>query len=311
MVLSVELLALLGVKHKRELELRLIKSLYGLKQAGRLWNLLLHKTLVELGYCQCYTDSCLYFKRDAEMVVLELKDLGVVSKFLGIGFEYDKDKGWLVEQRQVIQDLLDKFGLASASAVRVPIGGENDNESEGDLLPKHGAGNPERPTVQTFQSLVGSLLWIARCTRPDIAFAAHRVTRRTHAPRVNDWRLAKKIARYLKSVETHRRQVRRRGRLSRGGQPERPTVQTFQSLIGSLLWITRCTRPDITFAVHRVTRLTHAPRVNDWRLAKKIARYLKSVETHRRQVRRRGRLWAVSSGCSRRYGGYELCPLHM
>ncbi|OWZ14944.1 hypothetical protein PHMEG_00011504 [Phytophthora megakarya] len=228
MVLSVELLALLGVKHKRELELRLIKSLYGLKLAGRLWNLLLHKTLVELGYCQCYTDSCLYFKRDAggvtlvgvyvddllvtgtsnervetffkEMVVLELKGLGVVSKFLGIGFEYDKDKGWLVEQRQVIQDLLDKFGLASASAVRVPIGGENDNESEGDLLPKHGAGNPERPTVQTFQSLVGSLLWIARCTRPDIAFAAHRVTRRTHAPRVNDWRLAKKIARYLKGT---------------------------------------------------------------------------------------------------------------
>ncbi|KAE8889350.1 hypothetical protein PF007_g14784 [Phytophthora fragariae] len=223
-----ELLALLGVKHKGQLALRLIKSLYGLKQAGRLWNRLLHKILVKLGFCQCYTDSCLYYKRDAggvtlvgvyvddlvvtgtsnvrvdaffeDMAVLELKDLGVVSKFLGIGFEYDKDKGWLLEQRQVILGMLDKFGLSEASAVRVPIGGEHENDVDGELLPNDGAGSPQRPTVQTFQSLVGSLLWIARCTRPDIAYAVHRVTRRTHEPRVSDWRLAKKIARYLKGT---------------------------------------------------------------------------------------------------------------
>ncbi|KAG6609052.1 Integrase catalytic core protein [Phytophthora cinnamomi] len=206
-----ELLALLGVKHKGQLALRLIKSLYGLKQAGRLWNRLLHKILVKLGFCQCYTDGCLYYKRDAggvtlvgvyvddllvtgtsnarvdaffeDMAVLELKDLGVVSKFLGIGFEYDKDKGWLLEQRQAILGMLDKFGLSEASAVRVPIGGEHESDVDGELLPNDGAGSPQRPTVQTFQSLVGSLLWVARCTRPDIAYAVHRVTRRTHEPR--------------------------------------------------------------------------------------------------------------------------------
>ncbi|KAG6572596.1 Integrase catalytic core protein [Phytophthora cinnamomi] len=223
-----ELLALLGVKHKGQLALRLIKSLYGLKQAGRLWNRLLHKILVKLGFCQCYTDGCLYYKRDAsgvtlvgvyvddllvtgtsnarvdaffeDMAVLELKDLGVVSKFLGIGFEYDKDKGWLLEQRQAILGMLDKFGLSEASAVRVPIGGEHESDVDGELLPNDGAGSPQRPTVQTFQSLVGSLLWVARCTRPDIAYAVHRVTRRTHEPRVSDWRLAEKIARYLKGT---------------------------------------------------------------------------------------------------------------
>uniref|UniRef100_A0AAV1TE48 Polyprotein n=1 Tax=Peronospora matthiolae TaxID=2874970 RepID=A0AAV1TE48_9STRA len=61
-----------------------------------------------------------------------------------------------------------------------------------------GKGSPKRPTVQTFQSLVGSLLWISRCTRLAIAFAVHRVTRRSHAPSEGDWRLAKKIAKYLK-----------------------------------------------------------------------------------------------------------------
>jgi hypothetical protein len=45
--------------------------------------------------------------------------------------------------------------------------------------------------------VVGALLWVARCTRPDIAFAVHRATRRTHQPTEGDWKLAKKILRYL------------------------------------------------------------------------------------------------------------------
>ncbi|POM79276.1 Retrotransposon Tca5 Polyprotein [Phytophthora palmivora] len=36
-------------------------------------------------------------------------------------------------------------------------------------------------SVKKVDSLVGGLLWIARCTRPDIAFAVHRVTRHSHA----------------------------------------------------------------------------------------------------------------------------------
>ncbi|GMF48391.1 unnamed protein product [Phytophthora fragariaefolia] len=116
----------LGAQHKRELVLQFKKSLFGLKQAGRLRNQLLHRVLTKLEYMQCYTDSCLYCKRDAtgvtlvgvnvndplvsgtsevrvdeplgQMVVLKLKILSVVSKFLGIAFVYDKDSGWRLEQ---------------------------------------------------------------------------------------------------------------------------------------------------------------------------------------------------------------------
>ena len=55
-------------------------------------------------------------------------------------------------------------------------------------------------TIRQFQSLVGSLLWVARCTRPDIAFTVRKVTRQTHAPRLLDRNLAKRIARYLKDT---------------------------------------------------------------------------------------------------------------
>jgi hypothetical protein len=38
---------------------------------------------------------------------------------------------------------------------------------------------------------------LARCTRPDIAFAVHQLIRRTHATRKSDQLLAKRILRYL------------------------------------------------------------------------------------------------------------------
>ncbi|KAE9048710.1 hypothetical protein PR002_g313 [Phytophthora rubi] len=55
-----------------------------------------------------------------------------------------------------------------------------------------------------FQLMMGCLLWIARCTRPGIAFAVHREPRRSHTPRQNDWRLAKSIARYLEGTIDYR-----------------------------------------------------------------------------------------------------------
>ena len=41
---------------------RLVKSQYGLKKAGRLWNQLLHQTLVQAGFTQSVTDACVFYK---------------------------------------------------------------------------------------------------------------------------------------------------------------------------------------------------------------------------------------------------------
>uniref|UniRef100_A0AAV1VDP0 Reverse transcriptase Ty1/copia-type domain-containing protein n=1 Tax=Peronospora matthiolae TaxID=2874970 RepID=A0AAV1VDP0_9STRA len=124
----------------------------------------------------------------------------MVFKFLGILFRYDDDNGRKLNQEPLIDEMLERFGLVESAAVRVPIGGD-DGVEEGALLPSNGKGSPKRPNVQTFQSIVGSLLWLSRCTRPEISFAVHRVTRRSHAPSEGDWRLAKKIAKYLKGTK--------------------------------------------------------------------------------------------------------------
>ncbi|POM60962.1 Integrase catalytic core protein, partial [Phytophthora palmivora] len=69
-----------------------------------------------------------------------------------------------------------------------------------ELLPVHGGAG--FATVKTFQSLVGSLLWITRCTRPDVAFAVHKITWRTNAPTLGDWKLAKRVLCFLARTST-------------------------------------------------------------------------------------------------------------
>ena len=59
-------------------------------------------------------------------------------------------------------------------------------------------------TTKKFQSLVGSLLLFSLCIRPYISYAVHRVSRRTHSPTLGDFKLAKRVARYLQGTNTVR-----------------------------------------------------------------------------------------------------------
>ena len=51
---------------------KLNKSLYGLKQSGRIWNLLLHDYLIERGFKQSLTDMCVYTKQNHDCQVILL-----------------------------------------------------------------------------------------------------------------------------------------------------------------------------------------------------------------------------------------------
>ncbi|KAG2995995.1 hypothetical protein PC121_g20298 [Phytophthora cactorum] len=125
-----------------------------------------------------------------ELASLSIKNLGRAHKFLGMRVNYDDVNGYRLDQELKIMDMLKEFGMEMAHSVRTLIGEEwsGESESNAELLPAAGSG--ETPTITKFQSLVGSLLWVARCTRPDIAFAVHKASRRTHCPTIADWKLA-------------------------------------------------------------------------------------------------------------------------
>ncbi|KAG6623476.1 Copia LTR rider [Phytophthora cinnamomi] len=109
-----------------------------------------------LGTMLCYTDSCLYIEHEAnvktlvgiyvadvlvtgtsvkkvdyffnDMKVVELNDIGVVTKFLGIVFDNDVEVGWTLSQEAVNDEMLEMYGLAEAAPVHVPISGEDSDE---------------------------------------------------------------------------------------------------------------------------------------------------------------------------------------
>ena len=49
-------------KSGKKLVFKLKKSLYGLKQSGRNWNIKLHSHLIEQGFVQSQVDTCVYRK---------------------------------------------------------------------------------------------------------------------------------------------------------------------------------------------------------------------------------------------------------
>ncbi|CAI5746301.1 unnamed protein product [Peronospora destructor] len=168
--------SLYGLKQAGQVVLQLKQSLYGLKQAGRLWPQLLHALGAITRTSQKRVDEVFDL-----LTTLQIKDLGVVSKFLGMRITHSAKFGYELDQEVTIAE---RFRLQDAHSAMTPIELSHDNNTrEADaLLPKESTVGSA--SVQKFQSIVGSLLWLARCTRPDIAYAVHRATRRTDYKRL-------------------------------------------------------------------------------------------------------------------------------
>ncbi|KAE9076986.1 hypothetical protein PF010_g23685 [Phytophthora fragariae] len=106
-----------------------------------------------------------------ELTELSVKNLGPASKFLGMRVTYNEYEGCDLDQELAIEEMLREHGMASVHSVRTPIGAESNeiDEASDELLPMSGGDGVV--TVRKFQSLVGSLMWVARRTCPDITYA--------------------------------------------------------------------------------------------------------------------------------------------
>ena len=203
--------------------LKLLKSLYGLKQAGREWSNMLKEKILALGFKPCFSVDCLYYKevdgkfvlvatyvddvfvvaqdeRDAEAVFeglkdLEIKNLGNASKALGMVLSREEGGSYSVSQQGNIESLVTELGLHHAKPLSLPIA--TNYQSHADNETPLGTSKSGGATLREYQSLVGSLLWIMRCSRPDIAFAVQVLTQQMKGPRVCDWELARKVVQYL------------------------------------------------------------------------------------------------------------------
>ncbi|CAB1109720.1 unnamed protein product [Ectocarpus sp. CCAP 1310/34] len=195
---------------------KLNKSLYGLKQASRQWHSHLAKCLICLGIIQCMADTCVFrligegrvvvtlvvhvddifsigeeercdqFGRDLRTMV-PVKNLGDLRWYPGCFYERDWDAGTLkISQQTYAEELGMEFGVEYGKEIPLPVGlklSEFDQDEEVVSWP--------------FRELIGSLMWLATQTRPDIANAVRAVARYWASPKEIHWRTGLGILGYV------------------------------------------------------------------------------------------------------------------
>jgi hypothetical protein len=205
-----------GYEIGTDLVCKLEKGLYGLKQAPRAW----HKTMKEkherMGFKPLESDSCVYKKemrgdlifiimyvddglimgRHESQINIELESLKrsfkismqPLNRFLGIEI-MRKRNDIFIFQRKYIEDTLERYGMSECKTLDIPM--QPGLQLEGSKPPD---------TNYEFQELIGSLLFLARCTRPDITYAVHYLSRFFTNYGKGQWDAAKKILQYLKGT---------------------------------------------------------------------------------------------------------------
>jgi hypothetical protein len=210
----------------QKLYCRLKKSLYGLKQSGRNWNNTLHKALTDLGYTQSKVDACLYTRDNGpndhtklvvwvddviiaacntqaeQKVVNELSrkfkidDQGKLHWFLGIRF-VTQDSAINIDQSSYIDELLDKYNLADCKTVPTPAA----TDSITALCTVVDDAEAAEVLSADYRGIVGSLLYLMVCTRPDISWIVTRLSQYVNRPGRVHLRAAKHVLRYLKGTK--------------------------------------------------------------------------------------------------------------
>ncbi|KAH9160754.1 hypothetical protein LEN26_001717 [Aphanomyces euteiches] len=200
--------------------LRLLKSLYGLKKSGRMWHADIDATLLEIGLKKSLLDPCLYHSWSENGITLlglyvddimalsqdeaflqeikneleskyQVNSFGCVKRILGINV-HRKDGSMFLEQTSLIEELLEKQGMSDCHAQSTPLSLDHKMTEPGE---------PAKMTQSTMREIVGSLQWLAGCTRPDISFATSLLSRFLNAPNEHHENGIKRILRYLSGTK--------------------------------------------------------------------------------------------------------------
>lgn len=196
--------------------LKLHKSLYGLKQAARVWNQTLHKALCSLGFKQSLHDDCLYilrkenslcfmichvddiiFAANSENLItslssslsknFELKCLGAVQNFLAIQITRDDLGVFSISQTNYIMKIAQEFELQDSKGSKYPLDPGYHKLQDDNML--------ETNTI--YRKLIGMLLYVSTNTRPDISASVAILAQRVSKPRKLDLTEALRVVRYL------------------------------------------------------------------------------------------------------------------
>jgi len=183
---------------------------------------------VSFGFEENTVDRCIYLKVSGSKfifmilyvndILLATNDLGLLSetkrflsnnfemKYMGetyyvIGIEIfcDRSQGMLgLSQNAYVNKVLERFRMDKCSTSPIPI-------QKGDKfsLVQHPKNDLEQKQMENipYAYVVGSLMYAQTCTRPDISFVVGMLGRYQSNSRLEHWKAAKKVLRYLQGTK--------------------------------------------------------------------------------------------------------------
>ena len=198
---------------------KLKKSIYGLKQSPRCWNTLFKEHMESTNFKQCTADPCIFVRSEGtdlavialyvgDLIIItktpekmrwiknslatwfKMNDLGKLQYCLGIIIKHVKKRKCLwIHQWQYIRSLLESHGLSQAKPSTTPA------DTNVKLVKDDEVSNLADPI--SYQPMVGSLLYAAIATRPDIAQGVGAVSKFNSCPTEVHLTAVKRILRYL------------------------------------------------------------------------------------------------------------------
>ncbi|RVW38116.1 Retrovirus-related Pol polyprotein from transposon TNT 1-94 [Vitis vinifera] len=193
--------------------IKLQRSLYGLKQSGRMWYNRLSEYLLKEGYVNNPICPCIFIKKsetgfaiiavyvdDLNLVgtpeeltrttnylkkEFEMKDLGKTKFCLGLQIEHFPN-GVLVHQSTYIKKVLKRFYMDKAHPLSSPMVVRSLDVKKDPFRPCEKDEELLGPEVP-YLSAIGALMYLANCTRPDIAFSVNLLARYSSAPTRRHW----------------------------------------------------------------------------------------------------------------------------
>ena len=204
--------------------LQLFKSIYGLKQASRKWYDIICLTFAELGFEKSEADPAVFFIHSGDNLVLlaihvddctitgnserfiaELKiklaskysltDLGPAAWLLGIKITRNlEDRTLALSQESYIDSILARFNFTDLKPLATPM--DPNIRFSKDQCPQTLEEASEMRRIP-YREALGSLMYCAVATRPDIAFPVGLLSQFVENPGRIHWEAVKRVYRYL------------------------------------------------------------------------------------------------------------------
>lgn len=145
-----------------------------------------------------YVDDLLIFGTNIDVIYetknmlstkFDMKDLGEANVILGINLR-KVCNGYMISQDHYVEKMLKRFGHYNVNPVSTPY-------DSCLLLKKY-----EGPSVSQseYAQIIGCLMYLTNCTRPDISYAVNRLSRYTHNPNKDHWTALCRVLEYLRDT---------------------------------------------------------------------------------------------------------------